>query len=120
MSVTSVNIAEVTTDVSSRCLVGVCVLTTQQEITVKSVPRSTMIVPGGLPMAAAGTRIHARVSDHQQDCMTVRSLGYNLVDKDMAKVLMVYRGVYVDLQRFKYLVPIKLNLRIKSKLIRTK
>lgn len=47
--------------VSSRCLV--CVLTTQQGTTVRSVPRSTMIVLGGLPMAAAESQIHARVSD---------------------------------------------------------
>lgn len=56
---------------SSRCLVGVCVLTTQQGITVRSVPRSTMIVPGGLPTAAVGSPTRARVSDHQRDGATV-------------------------------------------------
>lgn len=42
------------------CLVGVCVPTTQQEITVRSVPRSTTIDPGGLPTAAVGRPTHAR------------------------------------------------------------
>lgn len=84
----SVNLSKVSEqpDVSSRCLVDVCVLTIQQGTTVRSVPRSSMTVPGALPMEAVGSRIHARVSDHQQGRKSVRSVGYHLILIDKAGV----------------------------------
>lgn len=51
-------------DVSSRCLAGVCALTTRQGSTVRGVLRSTTTDPGGLPTVAAGSRTRVRVSDH--------------------------------------------------------
>lgn len=47
---------------SSRCLAGVSVLTTPPATTVRSVPRFTTIVPGGLQTAAAGSPTLVRVS----------------------------------------------------------
>ena len=47
-----------------RCKPGACVCTTQQVCTVRSVPRSSTIGPGALPMAAVGSRMPARVSMH--------------------------------------------------------
>lgn len=47
---------------SSRCLAGVIVLTTQQAITVRSAPGSTTIVLGGLQTAAAGSPTLVRVN----------------------------------------------------------
>lgn len=41
------------------CLAGACVLTTQRGTTVRGVPRSTMIIPGGRPTATAGSPTRA-------------------------------------------------------------